>query len=156
VAQTKIGDCEVCEKKDIEISCHYGNMWFCSECWDIEEAAVKANTAIPAQEARVANSRETMVATIDRSREIDNGIQIRTDLFNAATTSIIELKKAIDADEAITNKPYALAEELKKRFEHLKTVVFSLNEQLVDAGNNQRAIQQYLNNMANQLRAEER
>lgn len=151
--QTKKGDCEVCEKTDVDITCHYGNMWFCKECWELEEQATKVNQIPANQEARVMASRnETLIA----AQNVDNSIQIRTDLFNAATTSIMDLKKAIDADDSITNKPYALAEALKTRFEHYKEVVFKANEVLVDAGNNQRAIQQYLNQMANTLRAEER
>lgn len=155
---SKIGNCEVCEKTDVEITVHYGNMWFCSDCWEIEKEAVKVNTAPSAQLERVNDSHTTTLqnAALEASRAIDANIQIRTDLFNAATVSIIELKKTIDEDTTITNKPYALAEELKKRFEHFKDVVFELNQQLVDAGNNQKAIHIYLNNMANQLRVEER
>ena len=81
---------------------------------------------------------------------------MRGDLFNAATVAIVDLKKSIDDDISIPNKPYTLAEELKRRFEHFKTVVFELNQQIVDAGNNQKAIQVYLNQLANQLRSEER
>lgn len=150
---TKTGDCEVCEKKDVTITCHYGNMWFCDDCWLLEEQATAANNTPEAQEARViASKNETLVAV----KEIDNSIQIRTELFNAATVAIMDIKKAIDDDANIANKPYALASALKDRFEHFKQVVFQLNEQLIEAGNNQRAIQQYLNNMANQLKAEER
>ncbi len=154
--QSKIGNCEVCEKTDVEIHCHYGNMWFCDDCWKLEVEATKVNTSIPAQSARVEESRNLQNAALEASRAIDANIQIRTDLFNAATTSIMDLKKTIDADDNITNKPYALAEELMTRFEHFKQVVFELQQQLVDAGNNQKAIQIYLNNMANTLRAEER
>lgn len=156
LAQSKIGNCEVCEKTDVEITCHYGNMWFCDDCWQLEVEATKVNTSTQAQQARVDESRELQNSVIEAAKAIDSSIQIRTDLFNAATTSIIELKKAIDEDANIANKPYALAEALTKRFEHFKQIVFNLNEQLIDAGNNQKAIQIYLNNMANQLRAEER
>jgi uncharacterized coiled-coil protein SlyX len=90
------------------------------------------------------------------SRTIDQSIQVRTDLFNAATVAIMDIKKAIDEDVAIENKPYALASELMNRLNHHKQVIFELNEKMVDAQNNQRAIQQYMNQLANQLRAEER
>src|SRR5678815_674951 len=153
---SKIGNCEVCEKTDVEITVHYGNMWFCDDCWKLEQEAVKVNQAPAAQLARVEESHNLQNAALEASRAIDANIQIRTDLFNAATVSIMDLKKTIDEDASITNKPYALASELMTRFEHFKQVVFELNQQLVDAGNNQKAIQIYLNNMANQLRAEER
>jgi len=91
-----------------------------------------------------------------QSRDIDASIQVRTDLFNAATIPIIELKKSIDSDETITNKPFALANELMNRLNHFKELVFELNEKVMNAQNNQRAIQTYLNQMSNQLRQEER
>ncbi len=93
---------------------------------------------------------------LTRSREIDNRVTVRTDIFNSATVAIVELKKAIDADITITNKPYALAETLTERFTHFKQVIFELNEKVIEASNNQKAIQIYLNNLANQLRADER
>lgn len=154
--QTKKGECEVCEKKDITITCHYGNMWFCDDCWLLEEQATAVNSVPSAQSARITESRIAQNTVIAAAQAIDNSINIRTELFNAATVSIMDLKKAIDEDANIQNKPYALAEELTKRFEHFKQVVFSLNEQLMEAGNQQKAIHVYLNNMANQLRAEER
>ncbi len=95
-------------------------------------------------------------SVLKQAAEIDNNIQVRTDLFNAATVAIVEIKKAIDDDVNIVNKPYALAETLKNRFDHFKTVVFELNQQLVEAGNQQKAIQIYLNTLSNTLRAEER
>jgi hypothetical protein len=104
------------------------------------------------QEARLMVSR----ANQESARQIDNAISVRTDLFNAATVAIQSLKENIDLDTGIINKPYALAEQLKNRFEHFKSVVFDLNEKLVAAGNEQKAIQIYLNNLANTLRAEER
>lgn len=90
------------------------------------------------------------------SRSIDASIQVRTDLFNAATVAIVDIKKAIDEDANIENKPFALASELMGKLNHWKQVIFDLSEQTVNAQNNQRAIQQYLNQLANQLRAEER
>jgi hypothetical protein len=90
------------------------------------------------------------------SREVDNRVQVRTDLFNAATVAIQDLKKAIEADESITNKPYALALELHNRYNKMKSVIFELQEQVVEKTNEQKAVQIYLNQLANTLRAEER
>lgn len=153
--QTKKGECEVCDKKDVELTLHYGNMWFCSSCWEREEQATAIHQAPEVQQARVdaLNEKNNLII---KAREIDNSIQVRTDLFNAATVAIVDLKKEIDANESIQNKPYALAEELKTRFEHYKQVVFELNEKIIEAGNQQKAIQVYLNQLANQLRQEER
>jgi len=152
VTVDKTGECEVCDNKDCHVTKHYGNMWFCDDCWLKEQDLQKVNQSPENQQARV----DAYRASVQTSRELDNKIEVRTDLFNAATTAIVELKAMIDANVDITNKPYALAEELLNRFNHFKQVVFELNEKIVDANNNQKAIQVYLNQMANQLRAEER
>ena len=134
----------------------YAGMIVCGNCYAIEMGLLKTNATPEKQQERVEISNNKMAIALEVSRAVDNAIQVRTDLFNAATTSIIELKAQIDGNADITNKPYALAEELTKRFEHHKQVVFELSEQIVAAGNSQKAIQIYLNQLANQLRAEER
>ena len=160
MSPNKIGTCEVCEKADIPVELHYGNMWFCPECWRREVESTKTHQSPEAQQARVdaliQSQRNPITDALRTSKEVDATIQVRTDLFNAATVAIIDIKKSIDENIEITNKPYALAEALKERFEHHRNVVFELQQQVVEATNHQRAIQTYLNNMANQLRAEER
>lgn len=93
---------------------------------------------------------------IAEARQINDSILVRTDIFNTETTSITNLKKVIDEDASISNKPYALAEELLRQFNHFKQVIFERNQEIVEANNKQKAIQVYLNSLANQLRAEER
>jgi len=161
----KLGKCEACDKTEfktieggdtIEVGIvlyklHSKAMWFCKECYDAEIQAqvdmVKSNPII--EQNRINQA-------INTARNIDASIQIRTDLFTAATVSIVELKDAILADDTIENKPYALAEELMKRFNHFKSVVFEMNQKIVEAGNQQKAIQVYLNQLSNQLRQDER
>jgi hypothetical protein len=134
----------------------------CAECWakecNMSVSDVNAQTERERQhiERMDADRERAKLNVILQSREIDATIQVRTDIFNAATTAIVELKKSIDENESIINKPYALAEELKNRFVHYKEVIFSHNEAIIEAGNQQKAIQVYLNNLANSLRAEER
>ena len=155
----KIGNCEVCDKINVDINLHYGNMWFCDDCWEKEESATLVNespTAVASRLETVSNYTTSLNSAVSESNKIDSTIQVRTDLFNAATTAIMDLKKSIDDDTSVTNKPFTLASTLKDRFEHYKNVVFELNEKIVEAGNHQKAIQIYLNNLANQLRAEER
>jgi hypothetical protein len=93
---------------------------------------------------------------LSSSRAIDQSITVRTDLFNAETVAIVDLKKIIDENVEITNKPFALASELKKRFEHFQSVIFAKQEEIVETANKQKAIQVYLNELANKLRSEER
>jgi hypothetical protein len=175
MTQTKIGTCEVCDTHELSITVHYGNMWFCDDCWTKEEKSTVVHMSPEAQQARVDAANEfynqrtakmkvgsdnaaaiPINEVLQASRKIDSSIQVRTDIFNASTIAIIELKKAIDEDATITNKPFALASELKTRYEHFKNVVFELQQKVVDAASEQRAIQTYMNTLANQLRAEER
>ena len=90
------------------------------------------------------------------ARNVDTSIQTRPDLFNAETVAIAALLKAIDEDAAITNKPFAKATVIQERINHQKQVIFELNAKVVDENSKQRAQQQALNNLANQLRQDER
>lgn len=149
----KIGECESCEGKGVKIRpLHNKNLWVCDSCYEIEIQAqidmVKADIA--------KRSDNPMNIVIAQTEKLDSSIQVRTDLFNAATVSILELKKSIDEDSSIDNKPFTLALQLKARFDHFKQVVFEMNQQIVKAGNEQKAIQIYLNQLANTLRTEER
>jgi hypothetical protein len=150
-AHWKPGTCEVCGAEE-NVTLMYGNMTMCGNCAEKEKKAYAENMSPEKQQERV----DAMHLAQARAREIDNSITVRTDLFNAATVSIVELKQMIDSNESITNKPYALAEELTNRFNHYKQVVFEMNEKIVEAGNQQKAIQVYLNQLANSLRQEER
>lgn len=153
----KIGECEVCDKKDVEITCHYGNMWFCADCWDTEQRVSAEHMSPENQQKRVDAYKSSVESrVIEQSKQIDASIVVRTDLFNAATVAIMDIKKSIDENPEISNKPYELARVLTERFEHFKQVVFQAQETIMDAGNNQKAIQSYLNTLANSLRAEER
>ena len=151
LAHTDKAVCECCPNiGPVEI--RYGNMLMCDSCWEHENELKKQNSTPVMQQARV----DAMNKAMEASRQIDASVSIRSDLFNAATTSIIEMKQLVDANPEITNKPYALAVELKTRLDHFKKVVFDANELIMDATSNQKAIQVYLNTLANQLRAEER
>jgi len=97
-----------------------------------------------------------MNIALAKAHEIDNSVNVLTDLFNAETLSIVELKAAIDNDANITNKPYALASEVKARFLKNQQVIFDANQTISDAVSKQKAEQVYLNTLANQLRSEER
>jgi len=147
----KVGDCEACDTKQVRIRpLHNKNMFFCDSCYEAEIQAQVDSVKTRLTESNPVNS------AISEAAKLDSSIQVRTDLFNAATAAIVELKKSIDDDTSITNKPYTLAETLMARFSHFKQVVFELNQQIVEAGNQQKAIQIYLNQLANQLRSEER
>lgn len=145
------GICDCCPAIGI-VEIRYGNMLMCDTCWKKEQDTHNETMKPENQQARV----NAMNAAIVESRKLDSSIQVRSDLFNAATMSIVELKKLIDDNPSISNKPYALAETLTERFTHFRKVIFDANESIIQATNNQQAIQVYLNNLANSLRVEER
>lgn len=151
IAHTDKAVCETCPNIG-PVEVRYGNMLMCADCWQKEQNLTKENMTPEKQSARIAE----MNHKLETSRSIDASITVRSDLFNAATMSIVELKKTVDNNPAIENKPYHLASELMTRFTHFKKVIFDAQQQIVDATNSQKAIQVYLNNLANQLRAKER
>lgn len=151
--------CDICGAEHVAVQLKFGNMLMCGPCSD-EEEKLYAESQKPENVAARVNESNVKAAELNavlkQAETIDSTVQVRSDIFNAETVSIDDIKKAIDDDASITNKPYALAETLKTRFEHFRDVVFELNQQIVEAGNRQKAIQVYLNQLANKLRAEER
>jgi len=144
-------ECECCNNRQKELKKRMG-MLMCDECYEKELALQAANNTPEKQQERVLSMNNILTS----ARTIDAQIQVRTDIFNANTVAIVTLKKAIDEDVTITNKQFRLAEELSTRFHILKTAIFELNEEVIIKSNEQRAIQTYLNQLSNSLRAEER
>jgi hypothetical protein len=142
VAHTDKAECEFCPYVGV-VTTNSKNELVCPDC---KAKELLSESQAPAQ----------VKTSVQMAREIDANVRVRTDVFNAATVSIVELKKTIDDDASIENKPYALASALMGRFEHFKKVIFDANETIVSANNNQRAIQVYLNQLSNTLRKEER
>jgi hypothetical protein len=70
---------------------------------------------------------------LEAARQIDNSVEIKTDLFNAATVAAIELKAAIDNDDSIPadQKMYAYAKTCMERMQHMKRVIFEQREELI-------------------------
>lgn len=147
--QTKTGDCECCNAKNIQITVHYGNMWMCDDCWKKEQAIVAEHQSPQAQQARVD-------AILAETKRVETEVRIKSDIFNAATVPIVELTAKVNADSAIENKQFAIAEILLARFQERKAVIFERRQELLQLENEQRAIQIHLNQLALQLRKEER
>ncbi len=102
------------------------------------------------------NSRATEVRR--KFNEIDAGIQISTDIFNAKTIGIHQLKLAIDADTSVPadKKYFTLATAIDVRFTKLTEIIYGAKETVLHAENEQRAIQTYYNELGKKLRAEEK
>ncbi len=151
ISHTNEAVCECCPNIG-PVELVFGGILMCKSCYKKELSLQNENRKPENQAARI----NQMNASLQKARDIDNSIQISSDIFNAKTVAILDLKKLIDDNETITNKPYALASELTERFTHLKNIIFEANKSVIDATNEQKAIQVYLNNLANQLRVEER
>lgn len=134
-------ECESCN--ETEGLRYRFNLWLCEKCMQNEIKARLESGDIKSIQAEVQQS----------IARVDTQINVRTDIFNATVQSIEELKNEIGEVE---NKNFVLAERLQARINEYKRIVFNLNEQVLQESNKQRATQEYLNNLANKLRAEER
>jgi hypothetical protein len=144
--------CECCPAiGSVEI---FADMALCTNCYANELNAVKEHQTVDKQESRLTEYQTN--EALNKARKIDEQVQLRTDIFNAETVAIVEIKSLIDSDPSITNKPYALASMLTERYLHFKKVIFEMGEAQIEKQNQQRAIQTYLNSLANSLRIEER
>jgi hypothetical protein len=154
-ACTYIGPCEI-------FKYHTGKTsLLCPKHYEEEEIADSiAYQAPELQEARLQASRNNnhspAISLIEESNKIDQSIQLISDLFNAHTKSIVEITQAIDSDESIQNKPFTKAETVFNRVKHFQQILFDAKQAQIDAENAIRAGQVYLNEIAKQLRQEER
>lgn len=160
--------CEMCGAVNNDNWFKHCAMYMCPSCRD-KEIALQAKSRAHENE-RVAQSHKEIleqsnqsitdeikkVDQIAKEIPIDHEIQFKTDYFNADTTSIIERKSLIDADESITRKHEELAKQLKEEFLHLRKVLFSQKEHEVRVTSKIRGLQQYLNDLANKLTTAER
>lgn len=142
--------------EELELTIADGNILMCHDCYNHEnELQIENQSEVKVTERKEFTSDVHSIA-LNASRIMDAAIQVRTDLFNAEVTAIVDLKNIIDNDESITNKHYELASQLKDRFEHFQSVIFDKQKEIIESSNSQRAIQVYLNELANKLRSEER
>lgn len=106
-------DCEACPDS-INVMCseHFG-MMICEDCINKQ------------------NSATTMLA---EAKVIDSSIQVKADLFNAATVAAVELRGAINADESISEdqKDIKYTEECYTRFKHMQDVIFQTTAQAAE------------------------
>src|ERR1043165_4495088 len=106
-------ECECCPttreflksiKLDLELFTIPGStvkMWMCPSCKNKEAQLQKESHANA--DNRVAESNSQAKNAIEQAKALDSAIQLSTDIFNAKTVAIIDIKNAIDTDESITN-----------------------------------------------------
>ena len=143
--------CECCPNQGQNYVKHM-TMIMCPECLAKEKALQLESNANA--EHRVNEHNETM--SLKLVEKIDYSNQIKSDIFNAETVSILEIKKIIDSDATIENKNFALAKQITDRINHFKKTIFEKNDEIIELSNKQRVVQTYLNNLSNSLRIEER
>lgn len=131
-------------------------MWMCPSCRNKEKQLQEKSKAEAQMRVDAMNATMNANQLIEKAKQIDQSIQLTTDVFNANTVAIMDLKSAIDNDASITNKQFALAEVMVERINHFQQVMTDHRKGLVEAQNAQRMFQTHLNTLANQLRQEER
>lgn len=125
-------------------------MLMCAECINKDKMALAEHQAPEKQEQRLSLS-----AQLERAK---HEIIERADVFNADIPSLVAIQDAIDIDDTIPpeQKTFKKAEATLELFNHLKNVIFEINQTRDRAINVQRAAQQDLNQFASKLRIEER
>ena len=93
---------------------------------------------------------------LSKAASLDARIKINSDIFNAETIAIAEIKKVIDEDETITNKHFRLAQAIEIRYKAFAKVVHDKTEEIIELETKQRALQTYFNSLGTQLRESER
>src|SRR5574339_135066 len=146
IDHTNRATCEVCGNSG---TCNlmYGNILMCMDCEAKEQKIIAEKKA-----EQVKNGNPLL----EIAQQVDTTIQVRTDIHNAETMAIVDIKKTIDEDTSIPNKHFALSKILETRYLGYKDKVFSLKEEITKLETQQRAIQTYYNELSKQLRAEEK
>lgn len=139
----RVGPCELIVEDNI----------LCCELCAARDAEIKAEQAALPKDK---NERINVIKLMAQNRQIEYSVKILPDIFNAKMKSIVELHAAFTADESIKNADFHLAQIMEKRHNHLRDVLIERQRQNDEDRTEQRAIQQYYNELANKLRAEER
>jgi|GraSoiStandDraft_4_1057263.scaffolds.fasta_scaffold00110_9 hypothetical protein len=143
-AKGKIGDCETCDRTNLQITLEAHNMWMCEFCVAEETAAITR-----AGEVNV---------LLEESKKIDYSIQIKPDVFNAKTTPAIELQASIQQDENIKeeDKLYTFAKAMQERADILRKAIFDDRAALLEKENEYRMWQSQIQSAAGMIRDKRR
>lgn len=170
-AHTVEPECETCSNRGKLQK--YKGMMMCKECLVKEQTLDAEHQSAEKQEQRVRESREreriaqmtnisqpilSLAGVVDRARQIDQTLQVNSDIYNAQTTDDQTVKAAIFADDTIPadQKLYKYSQFLDERHTHFQNLIFGINKQLAEYQTRQRVLQQDYNAVANKLREEER
>jgi hypothetical protein len=132
--------CDSCFKDNVPVTWN-GKLLLCIECkvFEVPTPAVPqlevSQTPIPIE---------------------DTTIRVVSDLFNAHTASIEALRICVESDDTIENKNYEFARKLEQRYLNNKQIIEKSRNITQQTLADNRAIQTRYNELAKQLRAEER
>jgi hypothetical protein len=142
--KTVKGDCETCDRTDVELTQMHHNIMMCDTCVADEKAVTERNAHA--------------VQVIADARKQDGQIELKADLFNAGTVSFVELQAAIENNAEIPaeRKQYTLMEEVAARIEKLNAAIFSEEAALLAKKNERHALLVNAQNVAAKLHAVER
>ena len=121
-----VGECDACPKLDVDLFEVIGSkLRLCVICYQAELDAIQSSKKI------------NVVA--ESLKKVEN-TQLKADIYNAGTTSFIELHAAIQADNSIApeKKNEVLVQTAEKYIAGFTQAIFDLNEQKV-AKENERA-----------------
>lgn len=152
----RIGNCDCCPADGVRLVKTPPNMWMCDECRAKEIAVAMQHQTPELQEERLQAHKNMENVHLMHVRQENAALKIATDIFNAKIKSIDSLKKAIDEDTTIENKHFTLAQVLGERFDRLTEILHSKRQEIVEAENEQRAIQSYYNELSKKLHTQER
>ncbi len=145
VIPTDKTQCECCNNTSDKCQ-SVGTIIMCPDCFAKDQALMIQSIAEAPARLEILNSAARRIEPIGNIAEY----------FNNKTTSIVEYRKQIDADETIKDKPWHEAQELMNWLNESKKNLFNLKKQEEVEVANQNAIQVRLNTLANNLRAEQR
>lgn len=144
IAHTPAATCEGCQVvADCEIY-EIHDMLLCRKCTEgMNEAAD--------ERVKVVVDRGDIIMAAQR---IDKSIRFNGDFYNAQTVAIVDIRKAIESNEAIVDKQFEFQKVIAERYEHLKSVIFELDSQKHDAVVEQLIISKTLRDFGDDLRKE--
>jgi len=138
----KTANCEVCEAVNVPVYRMPGNIEMCESCKASEEAATQRSVEA--------------INLITESKKIDSLIELKSDVFNAATVSAPELRAAIENNQDIpaNMKDFEFAKQCFERFKHMQQVIFQQRVELQEKEAEMRVWQANVQTAAGKLREE--
>lgn len=132
-------ECDTCNEKSVSLL--------------VEQVNSSARSGMALYDAALTDNAKQV---IEDSKKIDSSITYNGDVFNAKTIALIELKKAVFADDSIpaNEKNHAYQNLVAERYVHLKEVVFKLEQQVFEATVESKVLAEDLRTFGNELRKE--